>query len=524
MSKLNNTQLPNTLSSKTIDNTNAINTNLTQLSISGGSGSQVLSTNGSGVLNWITASGGGSFPTTETIANGTIDITKSITYVTGNNVTLPASTSAGQYKTIIKLNDNASVNYVFSSPTGSTLFDPTTNTVILVGTFASIQYPYNVVGCNKICRYDPTTNTISSIGGGVITGNEIYRAKFDSLGRLWVVGDFTNIGGTACSNIAYWNGTNWVAGNVGTINGQVRQIIFDTANPSNYWICGGFTTANGVTVNRFAYFNGTTYVGYGTGLTASFAFEMMQNNTSNDIFIVGNVGSANGVANTGRVVKFTPVTNVFSTVSASNYITGGDVFSVYVENGKVYLAGSTIQIFNQIWNSGAVYYNGTSWVNMGTGSLLGQARGIKKVNGYVTISGGFSSIATNPTATSGSTGTINASYFVRFDEVNNRLQSYYSSTSFGTLDFSVDTSGNLWVALSDGICKITPDNLLTINATSTIFAIPFFNSSVRSNNFKGIQFNQKNSMLTLISDNSGNWASAKSLNQAEAIYSLENYA
>lgn len=56
--KLNNAQLPDTLSTKTIGTSNTINTNLTKLTIAGGSNGQVLSTNGAGVLSWATAGGG----------------------------------------------------------------------------------------------------------------------------------------------------------------------------------------------------------------------------------------------------------------------------------------------------------------------------------------------------------------------------------------------------------------------------------------------------------------------------------
>lgn len=55
--KLNNSQLPNTLSSKTIDNSNDISTTTTKLKISGGTNGQVLSTDGSGNLSWATAFG-----------------------------------------------------------------------------------------------------------------------------------------------------------------------------------------------------------------------------------------------------------------------------------------------------------------------------------------------------------------------------------------------------------------------------------------------------------------------------------
>jgi len=56
--KVRSGQLGTTLSSKTIDNTNTINTDLTKLAIAGGTNGQVLSTNGSSVLSFITAGGG----------------------------------------------------------------------------------------------------------------------------------------------------------------------------------------------------------------------------------------------------------------------------------------------------------------------------------------------------------------------------------------------------------------------------------------------------------------------------------
>ena len=50
--KLKNGQLPDTISSKTVDNTNTINTTTTNLKITGGTNGQVLSTDGSGNLSW----------------------------------------------------------------------------------------------------------------------------------------------------------------------------------------------------------------------------------------------------------------------------------------------------------------------------------------------------------------------------------------------------------------------------------------------------------------------------------------
>lgn len=56
--KVRSGQLGSTLSSKTIDNTNTINTDLTKLKVAGGTSGQVLSTDGSSNLSWTTAGGG----------------------------------------------------------------------------------------------------------------------------------------------------------------------------------------------------------------------------------------------------------------------------------------------------------------------------------------------------------------------------------------------------------------------------------------------------------------------------------
>lgn len=56
--KINNGQLPDVIKNKTIDTSNDIDTTTTKLTITGGTNGQVLKTDGSGNLSWITAGGG----------------------------------------------------------------------------------------------------------------------------------------------------------------------------------------------------------------------------------------------------------------------------------------------------------------------------------------------------------------------------------------------------------------------------------------------------------------------------------
>jgi hypothetical protein len=79
--KLKNGQLPDVISSKTVDNTNAINTTTTNLKITGGTNGQVLRTDGSGNLSWFSIAGSDidlgtfyDFGTFDTPANYNLDL------------------------------------------------------------------------------------------------------------------------------------------------------------------------------------------------------------------------------------------------------------------------------------------------------------------------------------------------------------------------------------------------------------------------------------------------------------------
>lgn len=481
---------------------------ISQLYIPGGSSGDVVTTDGAGNLSWGTGGGGGgTFPTTEFLVTGSVaNSTKTISFVNGKKVTLNSG-SYGDIKTFIKETDS-SFKYLNNRSAGinNSIVDPITGEVYVFGIFGNID---GVANTNKIAKYNPATNTFTSVGGGVNIGNEIYRGQFDSLGRLWVVGDFTGIGGTPCSNIAYWNGSTWTAGNVGTINGQVRQIIFDTVNIGNYWICGSFTTANSVTVNRFAYFNGTTYVGYGAGITDNIAFNMMQNNTNNNIYICGSFNSTNAIPNTACIVRFNPTTGVFSSVSGTNAIAtsfflGG--FSLLVENDNVHLVGNFSTTTPTTTPTGNyAYWNGTVWTANSINTFGSSAtRDIKRINGNLYVVGEFGFI--NQTTYSGTNAVNPARGVAKYNTTQLCWEPF--SVSSSTYGISYDSlSDKIYATGVNGIVEIIPDNVLNINITDGVALQNTANYSFQlDNNYSGVQLNQKGQSITMYW-NGVNWSS-----------------
>jgi hypothetical protein len=125
-------------------------------------------------------------------------------------------------------------------------------------------------------------------------------AEDPATGYIWVVGQFTSIGGVAANYAAYWNGSTFVAttGLATASNGPIicgpDGRMYTTANAGLYvcngtvwslmaacnstdliyglfskngllYASGGFTSIGGINANRIAVWNGATWAPLGAG-------------------------------------------------------------------------------------------------------------------------------------------------------------------------------------------------------------------------------------------------------------------
>ena len=301
------------------------------------------------------------------------------------------------------------------------LWVPGTNTLYVVGSFTSANN--GMVPAYNLAAWNNVSSTWSSVGSGL--DNAVNALAWDPSGKLYVGGAFTNTPTGSAGYVAQWDGTTWSSLGTG-VNGAVSSLAWDS-NTSSLYAGGAFTTAGGTTVNQvakwnsgswsalgatpgvsganygvlalaydagtsslyvggdftaaggvastkgIAKWNGSAWSALGTGAALMFGgvYAAATDSTS-ALYIGGNFTGAGGVANTGKIAKWSG--GAWSSIAATapnNY-----VYALVVDpsTNNVYAGGSFTTI-NGVSANYVAKWNGTAWTALGTG-MNGQVKAL----------------------------------------------------------------------------------------------------------------------------------------------------
>ena len=123
---------------------------------------------------------------------------------------------------------------------------------------------------NQVAKWNGTA--WSPLGTGITNGlnGSVYAVAVAGNGDVYVGGYFTQAGGIAATNVAWWNGTAWSPLGAST-SSSANLYIYALALAGNGDVYAGgyFTQVGGVVVNSVAKWNGTTWGALGTGTSGS---------------------------------------------------------------------------------------------------------------------------------------------------------------------------------------------------------------------------------------------------------------
>lgn len=323
-------------------------------------------------------------------------------------------------------------------------------TIYIAGNFTNWN---GIANADHIVAYNPATGVYSALGTGANAAIEGLAIGPDD--RLYAVGSFTSIGGTAANRIAVWDGAAWAALGTG-LSAIGRDAAF--APDGKLYVAGDFATANGVTVNGITYWNGTTFVALGAtpGVQIGTAvYEVEVNQATGLVWIGGTFTTAGGAA-----AELLATWNGSAWAAPSSNTVGASVQGLMIaSDGYVYATGDFTTIGDIAGINGAARYNGTSWEPFGENLIPGGS--------------GMFNVAEGPDGTIWATGLgldlltpVNAGV-VRFNGYTHILVDALPAWSGSSAMFSVtidQLNGNVYLGPSSPATVVTAQ----ISGVSTI--------------------------------------------------------
>jgi hypothetical protein len=236
-------------------------------------------------------------------------------------------------------------------------------------------------------------STWSTLGSG-IDGSEINAMVVDSAGNLYVGGYFSNAGGVAVNYIAKWNGSTWSALGSGT-NSVVNALAVDSEG--NLYAGGYFSTAGGANVNKIAKWDGTSWNSLGTGMNGEVSALALD--ASGKLYAGGRFTTAGGL-NVNYIARWdgNSWSSLGGGMSILNFYSGAGypyVYSLTLDSNGNLFAGGAFTAAGGVSATRIAKWNGTTWSALGSGinftvsHLKADAAGNLYASGFFDWAGGI---------------------------------------------------------------------------------------------------------------------------------------
>lgn len=324
-------------------------------------------------------------------------------YIGGNFETYNGVTSKG----IIKITSGGTqdTSFVFSlTDASSEVFDikkQTDNKILVGGNFTN----YTGGTINRLIRVNTggTIDNTFSIGTGF--DNVVRTIAIDSIGKIYVGGDFTTYSGVGANRIIKLNtdGTIDYSFTGGTgFDGTVYSIKIDSLG--GIYVGGDFTTYSSQTNNRIIKLNtdGTKDGSFDNTTGFNGNVRNIKIDASNKMYVIGEFSTYKGSANT-RMIKlnadgtkdasFDNTTSGGFNVNNNSLMSGIEIDS----DGRLYVGG-TFTTYKGVFESSIIKLNtdGTKDTNFqNIGSIVGNGQAVRAIRldsaGNIIICGDFNS-------------------------------------------------------------------------------------------------------------------------------------